>query len=93
MDIMLHRPERAGSLKPLRNAFQNAVELYIVSAYLTEWDQKLTLPATCTKFRFIIGKDFGITKKCLSKGHEVATCAPRADFMVADEISGLHPRR
>ena len=49
MDIMLHRPGEGSQLgSHYKNAFQNAVELYIVSAYLTEWDQKLTLPATCT---------------------------------------------
>lgn len=94
MDIMLHRPGEGSQLgSHYKNAFQNAVELYIVSAYLTEWDQKLTLPATCTKFRFIIGKDFGITKKNACR--KVMRWLPahlKADFMVADEISGFHPK-
>ena len=63
------------------------------SAYLTEWDREVKLTPTCERFRFIIGKDFGITRKnaCL----DVLKWLPasrKADFLVADEITGFHPK-
>lgn len=46
-----------------KRAFKNAVELFIVTAYLTEWDDSLALNPACQSFRVIISKDFGITRK------------------------------
>jgi len=70
-----------------------AVELYVVTAYLTEWDSSLELNANCKRFRVIVGKDFGITKK--SACNDVMKWLPaerKSQFMVADEISGFHPK-
>jgi hypothetical protein len=94
MEIVLHTSEqRSGLGKHYRTAFKDAVELYVVSAYLTEWNREVKLAPTCERFRFIIGKDFGITRKnaCL----EVLKWLPasrKADFLVADEITGFHPK-
>lgn len=94
MEVVLHTSEqRSGLGKHYRTAFKDAVELYVVSAYLTEWDREVKLTPTCERFRFIIGKDFGITRKkaCL----DVLKWLPasrKADFLVADEITGFHPK-
>jgi hypothetical protein len=64
VDLLLHTPalERGLSLQ-YRRAFKHAVELFVVTAYLTEWDATLDLNPECHSFRMIIGKDFGITRK------------------------------
>ena len=44
-------------------ALSRSKELYIVSAYLTEWGIKESLGDQCESFLFIVGKDFGITSQ------------------------------
>ncbi|UGA48636.1 phospholipase D family protein [Bradyrhizobium quebecense] len=92
---MLHRPNgHAGLAINYKTAFENAVELYIVSAYLTDWDERLRLNSRCRRLRIIIGKDFGITRKaaCL----KVLAWLPRGKrancFKVAEQIKGFHPK-
>ena len=75
------------------NALTKAVELYIVSAYLTEWDAPTELNDGCDEFRFIVGKDFGITRKEACK--KVMCWLPKrfeGQFMVALDIDGFHPK-
>lgn len=75
------------------NALKKAVELYIVSAYLTEWDAPTKLNDGCDEFRFIVGKDFGITRKEACK--KVMRWLPKrldGQFMVAVDIDGFHPK-
>ncbi|MCA9233374.1 MAG: phospholipase D family protein [Planctomycetales bacterium] len=69
------------------------MELYVVSAYLTEWNTDLKLNAECRSFRLIVGKDFGITRKDACRA--VLNWLPagrKADFLVADQLSGFHPK-
>ncbi|RZI85130.1 MAG: hypothetical protein EOP38_06135 [Rubrivivax sp.] len=75
------------------NALIKAVELYIVSAYLTEWDAPAKLSDGCKKFLFIIGKDFGITRKEACR--KVMRWLPKrfeGQFMAATGIDGFHPK-
>jgi hypothetical protein len=94
MDLILHKPDAPCNLgRRYRHAFAHAVELLIVNAYLTEWDNELKLNPRCSHFRVIIGKDFGITRK--SACFAVMKWLPRhlkANFLVADEIGGFHPK-
>ncbi|WP_374567971.1 phospholipase D family protein [Ideonella sp.] len=46
-----------------RRAFAKAEQLYIVSAFLTEWPSALRLNPKCKEFRLIIGTDFGTTRR------------------------------
>ena len=46
-----------------QHAFKKAEELFIVSAFLTEWDRDLSLNPGCSAFRLIVGADFGTTRK------------------------------
>jgi HKD family nuclease len=92
--LMLHSPAGDGALRDhYRRAFKDASELMIVSAYLTDWDSSLVLNPGCSHFRFVIGKDFGITRKAaceavlkwLKKGR-------KSQFLVATQIAGFHPK-
>lgn len=76
-----------------RRALTKAVELYIVSAYLTEWNAPAELNEGCKTFRLIIGKDFGITRKQACRN--VMKWLPgrvKNRFMVAAKIDGFHPK-
>lgn len=93
-EIVLHKP---GSNQVLRSyyerAFRQASELFIVTAYLTEWDVDLKLNNGCKTFRIIIGKDFGITRKAACK--TLMRWLPpsrQGQFLAADGIEGFHPK-
>lgn len=94
MDLLLHTPNITSELRYYyKRAFQNAVELFIVTAYLTEWDDSLELNPACQSFRLIIGKDFGITRKaaCEKTMHWLPK-KRKSQFKVADRIGGFHPK-
>ncbi len=94
MNLFLHTPNSNAELgKIYQSAFKNATELFLVTAYLTEWDTTLELNNKCRSFRIIIGKDFGITRKvaCL-KVMKWLPPGRKSQFMVADQISGFHPK-
>lgn len=94
MKLILHAKGSDNELTHhYQRAFANATELFIVSAYLTEWDKTLKLNSGCKKFRIIIGKDFGITRIAACK--DVMQWLPayrKAQFFVADGIGGFHPK-
>jgi hypothetical protein len=94
MDLLLHTPTTASNLSDhYETAFKNAVELFVVTAYLTEWDSALKLNPECRRFRVIIGSDFGITRKAACE--KVMRWLPperKGQFMVADRIAGFHPK-
>lgn len=94
MKLFLHTPSSNSDLEKIyKKAFKTAVELYVVTAFLTEWDASLNLNTNCKNFRVIIGKDFGITRKLACKKIIRWLSANRkSQFMVADEISGFHPK-
>jgi len=75
------------------SAFENASEIFVLSAYLRDW-KKFKLSNECNNATLIVGKDFGITrKKALSdaliwKNEHDDIC----HFFVADKIDGFHPK-
>lgn len=76
-----------------KRALEHAVELYIVSAYLTAWDAPAKLNPKCETFRLIVGRDFGITRKEACRN--VLSWLPahlKNCFLVAEEIDGFHPK-
>ncbi len=94
MKLILHTSHCKSELSDIyRHALASAVELFIITAYLTEWDTSLKLNADCRKFRVIIGRDFGITKKDACRTL-MGWLPPerKSQFMVADGISGFHPK-
>ena len=59
MNIILS-PEKGTSRQLTRlyeEAFQTACEIYIASAYLTDWNTRQKLPATCERIVFVVGTD------------------------------------
>ena len=96
MDLILHPVDVPAvlSLTALYDrAISEAVELFIVSAYLTEWKPKGSIGKDCEEMSFIVGTDFGITRKDACKA--VLAWLPKAmksDFLAADRISGFHPK-
>ena len=74
-------------------AFSEATELYILSAYLTEWDFQKLLNPKCNTFRLIVGTDFGITRKrALQKALAWIPKDQKCNFLAVDRISGFHPK-
>jgi len=94
MELILHTPDSDNNLSHYYQiAFQEAIELFIVTAYLTEWDASLKLNPKCGRFRVIIGKDFGITRKAACEAlMRWLPSRRKGQFMVADGISGFHPK-
>jgi len=94
MNLLLQTPDSNGELSQCYGrAFTRAVELFIVTAFLTDWDTSLRLNPDCRHFRMIVGRDFGITRKAACKA--VMRWLPpehKFQFMVADLISGFHPK-
>lgn len=94
MDLVLLPYNSGSDLQILyHRALQESEELYILSAYLTEWDTSVKLGGQCKSFAFIVGKDFGITRKAACE--KVIGWLPRsrqAHFLVAELIDGFHPK-
>lgn len=92
--LFLHSSEEVSNLNDAyQRALTSATELLIVSAYLTNWDSRTTLNPSCGRFRMIVGKDFGITRK--SACEAVLKWIParhKVHFRVADQIEGFHPK-
>jgi len=94
MELLL-LPKRSGiELQDVyRRALRESTHLYIVSAYLTHWDIEEELGSQCESFKFIVGKDFGITRKAACE--DVLEWLPpdrHDDFLAAEAIDGFHPK-
>ena len=94
MELLLLPASSGKSLKDIyHRAFVQSEELYIVSAYLTHWEVEEDLGSQCRSFRFIVGKDFGITRKAACE--KVIGWLPKEfenDFLAAEAIQGFHPK-
>jgi hypothetical protein len=94
MELILLPGDSGASLASMyERAFKRAVRLFVVNAYLTEWNTSLVLNPGCEALLIIVGKDFGITRKAACQAVLKWLPAKRkADFMVADQIGGFHPK-
>lgn len=94
MDLLLLPQLSSTTLKDTyHRAFHRAIRLYIVSAYLTHWDIKENLGQQCDTLVFIVGKDFGITRKAACEN--VLEWLPEGrefQFLAAEGIDGFHPK-
>jgi hypothetical protein len=91
--ILLPQPNTAALDSIYSRAFEHSTELYILSAYLTSWAPPAKLGASCKTFEFIVGKDYGITRKQACES--VLKWLPkdkRGGFKVAVGIGGFHPK-
>jgi hypothetical protein len=74
-------------------AVTEATELFVLSAYLTDWLVTKPLGRECREVSFIVGIDFGRTSKDACRA--VLKWLPRGhkhDFLAADRITGFHPK-
>jgi hypothetical protein len=65
MDILLN-PSKSNphQLRDIyAKALREATKLYIASAYLTNWDAKQKLGHACKELVFIVGTNFGLSRK------------------------------
>lgn len=93
MRILLNPSDTVSLSNVLNDAISSALELSIMSAYLTDWQPNQSLCKSCKELNFIVGTDFGITRKiaCTS----VLKWLPKHfknDFLAADGLSGFHPK-
>jgi hypothetical protein len=94
MHILLS-PDADGRLSSVyRRAIGEATELYIASAHLTAWDSTIALNKRCKQITFLVGTDFGLTRKAAL--HEVLKWLPSripAIFGAATVPNGsFHPK-
>jgi hypothetical protein len=73
-------------------AFRDAEELYIASAYLTDWDHRYKLSSRCKRAVFVAGTDFGLTRKAALR--DVLRWMPKRNgfFFGAISEKGFHPK-
>jgi hypothetical protein len=96
MQIVLNpNAAKRTELRDLYNrALGEAEELYIASAYLTDWDTSYKLGSACKRVVFLVGTDFGLTRKAamlnvlrwIPKGISFSFLA------VQSQTSGFHPK-
>lgn len=93
MTIYLHPDPEKELVKAYRNAFNNAVEIFALSAYLRDWEI-FEISQYCEAATLVVGKDFGITRKnALHKALEWKNLVgTKCHLYVADEINGFHPK-
>jgi len=80
--------------KIYEEAAATCTELYVATAYLTSWPVHKPLSKRCRKLLFLVGTDFGITRK--SACRDVLKWLPssfRCDFVAVPRgLGGFHPK-
>jgi hypothetical protein len=75
-------------------ALDEAEELYIASAYLTDWDVSYKLGTACKRVVFLVGTDFGLTRKAAMLN--VLRWIPKrisiSFLAVQSQTGGFHPK-
>ncbi len=94
---VLLQPGSGDQRVALRRIYEKAVteatELVVLSAYLTEWPIARRLSPHCNEVTFLVGTDFGLTRKDACRS--VLAWLPKVHkhgFLAADEVSGFHPK-
>jgi hypothetical protein len=76
------------------HALDEAEELYIASAYLTNWDASHKLGSACKRVVFLVGTDFGLTRKAAMLN--VLAWIPKhisfSFLAVQSQSGGFHPK-
>jgi hypothetical protein len=75
-------------------ALDEAEELYIASAYLTDWDASYKLGSACKRVVFLVGTDFGLTRKAAML-NVLRWIPKRISFSfsaVQSQSGGFHPK-
>lgn len=97
MEIVLspddNRPDRLRRI--YERAFREAQELYIASAYLTDWGTGQWVSSSCDRIVFVVGTDFGITRKLALR--QALKWLPKRGSILFGAVSGaglggFHPK-
>lgn len=93
MTLYLHPSSDSSLSDAYEKAFEEAEEIFVLSAYLRDW-KRFETGGECTNATLIVGKDFGITRKqalsdCMAWKKEEPYCR---HVYVADKIDGFHPK-
>lgn len=99
IELFLHPLEsnkKNSLVKKYKKALKSAKKLYIVSAYLTDWNSKeFIFNDNYDDFKFIIGQDFGITRKHACS-NVIMSLPPKLKdkFYVVktSNVKGFHPK-
>jgi hypothetical protein len=88
-----NRPDRLRRI--YERAFREAQELYIASAYLTEWGTGHRANSGCDRIVFVVGTDFGITRKLGLR--QALKWLPKRGSILFGAVSGMrlggfHPK-
>lgn len=77
-------------------AFKEATELYIASAYLTDWNPSKRLGSQCKHLSFFVGTNFGLSRKSAMLG--VLRWLPKSGSFLFNAVlsgglpGGFHPK-
>ena len=88
----------AAKLTEVRDVYNRALaeaeELYIASAYLTDWDISYRLSSACKRIVFLVGTDFGLTRKAamLNVLRWIPKHIPSSFLAVQSHTGGFHPK-
>ena len=75
MNIIVTPTDHKELNRAYRHAITHAKELYIASAFLTDWVSRAPLNKSCRKLLILVGTDFGLTRKKACK--QVLSWMPR----------------
>jgi hypothetical protein len=78
-----------------KHAFGRAEEICLATAYLTDWDASHRLSSRCKRLTFLVGTDFGLTRKAamLSVLKWIPKSIPFSFFgAVPPQKGGFHPK-
>lgn len=95
MKVVLSPDDGEALRKLYRSAFKEAREIYVATAYLTHWDPQLKLGPQCERVVFVVGTDFGITRKAALR--DVLKWLPKHATVVLGAVAGstsggFHPK-
>jgi hypothetical protein len=77
----------------MSKVIKDSTEIYLSTAYLTDWSIEFSLPGTCKRFSFLFGTDFGITRKAAVQA--LLKWTPKhflVNVRAVDQLSGFHPK-
>ncbi|MDH5178729.1 MAG: phospholipase D family protein [Gammaproteobacteria bacterium] len=76
-----------------QKAVDEAVELYIMTAYLTDWPVNKPLNKKCRRIQIIVGTDFGLTRrKALKKVLKWLPNHEKSALLAVESTQNFHPK-
>ena len=95
MQLLLSSPKAESALSHIyEDAVANCEELYIATAYLTAWPVQESLSSTCRRLLFLVGTDFGLTRKaaCRAVIRWLPASHQSGFLAVPQTVGNFHPK-